>query len=123
MIYQYSLVKLLGVEYVAKSLHWLEAANPSIRNFMTNTSLSVTGAKIWNLLHKNIKSKPSMDSFKASLTTFIMMIPDNPHVPGIASQNSFIFATLLAYNTTAWNSSVDSLVGGLEDDALPDVQS
>ena len=40
MIYQYSLVKLLGVEYVAKSLHWLEAANPSIRNFMTNPSLS-----------------------------------------------------------------------------------
>ena len=84
-------------------------------------SFTVSGAKMWNLLPKNIKSKPSLDSFKASLTKFIMMIPDNPPVPGIASQNSLLH--LLAYNTTAWNPSDDSLVGGLEDDALPDVQS
>ena len=74
-------------------------------------SFTVTGAKLWNLIPKGIKAKCSMDSFKAALTKFIMMVPDNPPVPGIASQNSLLH--LLAYNTTAWNSG-DDTVGGVD---------
>ena len=82
---------------------------------MYDESFTVTGAKMWNLLPKSVKAKSSMDSFKSALTKFIMTVPDNPPVPGIASQNSLLY--LLANNTTAWNPGDITLYGGLEVEA------
>ena len=76
-------------------------------------SFAVSGPKLWNLIPKTIKEKPTLDSFKAALTKFIMTVPDNPPVPGIASQNSLVH--LLASNTTSWDGD-DAVPGGLEDD-------
>ena len=81
---------------------------------MFDSSFSVNGAKLWNLIPKKIKSKRSLDAFKAALTKYIMTVPDNPPVPGIASQNSLLH--LLASYNTAWNSGDDTDYGGLEDD-------
>ena len=79
---------------------------------MLDESFTVFGARLWNLLPPKIKSKRTLDSFKAALTKFIMTVPDNPPVPGIASQNSLLH--LLASNTTAWNPGVN-VDGVLED--------
>ena len=81
---------------------------------MFDESFAVYGGRLWNLLPPVIKSKRTLDSFKAALTKYIMSVPDNPPVPGIASQNSLLH--LLASNTTAWNTGDANVDGVLEDD-------
>ena len=78
---------------------------------MYDESFSVYGAKLWNLIPPKIKSRFTLDSFKAALTKFIMKVSDNPPVPGISSQNSLLH--LLASNT-AWSTG-DEVDGVLED--------
>ena len=78
---------------------------------MYDESFSVYGAKLWNLIPPKIKSRSTLDSFKAALTKFIMKVSDNPPVPGISSQNSLLH--LLASNT-AWSTG-EEVDGVLED--------
>ena len=56
-------------------------------------SFHVTAAKFWNKLPRNIKEKPSLDSFKISLTKFLMSFPDKPPIHGVSSKNSILDIT------------------------------
>ena len=64
-------------------------------------SFPIIGGKLWNLLPKAIKLKTSLESFKTALTKFILQVPDQPPVPGIASDNSLL--TLLV---STWRNSI-----------------
>ena len=57
-------------------------------------SFHIVGGKLWNLIPKIIKRKPSLDSFKTALSKYNAQFPDHPPVPGIASDNSLL--TVLA---------------------------
>ena len=74
-------------------------------------SFTIKGAKLWNMIPKSIKEKTSLETFKGSLTKLILRLPDNPPVPGRASQNSLLY--ILATDNTAGN--YGELAGGLED--------
>ena len=73
-------------------------------------SFHVFGAKLFNLIPKQIKKKKSLDSFKASLTKFILLPPDHPPVPGIASENSLL--QLLASERAPWREQCDEILPG-----------
>ena len=53
-----------------------------------DNSFHINGAKLWNCIPKEICSKPTITSFKAALTKFLLTLQDHPPVPGIASHNS-----------------------------------
>jgi hypothetical protein len=63
-------------------------------------SFHVVGARLWNLLPRAIKQKDTLSSFKSALTKFIILPPDHPPVPGIASENSLL--QLLASDRATW---------------------
>ena len=63
-----------------------------------DSSFHVYGAKLWNVIPKDIKEKKTMDSFKCALTKLLMQLPDEPPIPGVASENSLVH--LLAYHST-----------------------
>ena len=67
-----------------------------------DTSFHINGAKLWNCIPKDIRSKPSTTSFKAALTKFLLTLQDHPPVPGIASHNSLL--EVLASGDTAHGS-------------------
>ena len=67
-------------------------------------SFHVVGARLWNLVPRAIKQKDTLDSFKSALTKFIMLPPDKPPVPGIASENSLL--QLLASDRATWRNLV-----------------
>ena len=46
------------------------------------------------IISKVVKCKPTLDSFKNSVSRYISQFPDHPPVPGIASDNSLL--TLLS---------------------------
>ena len=69
-------------------------------------SFRVTGAKLWNQVPNLIRQKTSLDSFKAALTKYLLLLQDHPPVPGISSSNSL--RTILA--------SGGSALGAVEDD-------
>ena len=54
-------------------------------------SFRVKGAKLFNIIPKYVRHKQTLNSFKSSLTKFLLTIEDHPPVPGIASQNSLLF--------------------------------
>ena len=58
-------------------------------------SFHVNGARLWNSLPKAVKRKKTFNSFKSALTTLLLQLPDNPPIPGTASENSLLY--LLAY--------------------------
>ena len=74
-------------------------------------SFRVTGAKLWNLIPPAIRQKTSLDSFKAALTKFLLLLQDFPPVPGISSSNSLL--TVLASGGPAQ--------GAVEDDGVRDL--
>ena len=53
-------------------------------------SFRVTGARLWNLIPTAIRQKTSLDSFKAALTKFLLLLQDCPPVTGIYSANSLL---------------------------------
>ena len=53
-------------------------------------SFHVNGARLWNSIPKRVKQKKSFATFKAALTKLTLQLPDNPPIPGIASENSLI---------------------------------
>ena len=58
-----------------------------------DSSFPVRGAMLWNTLPPHITAKPTMESFKYSLTTYLRSFPDNPPIQGLSNRNS-----LLDYN-------------------------
>ena len=76
-------------------------------------SFHVTAAKLWNRIPRKIKEKPSLDSFKVSLTKFLMSFPDQPPIHGISSLNS-----ILDIKTTKDTELPNSLSrGGVDEDS------
>ena len=71
----------------------VRGSKPKIQRLYDN-SFKVVGAKMWNLLPSTIRKKTTLDSFKASLTKYLLLLQDNPPVPGISSANSLL--TVLA---------------------------
>ena len=53
-------------------------------------SFRINGAKLWNAVPKVIRQKPSLGSFKSSLTKHLMLLQDNPPIPGFPSSNSIL---------------------------------
>ena len=76
-----------------------------------DSSFPIIGGKLWNLLPKDIKLKPSLDSFKNSLTKLLLQVQDHPPVPGIASENSLL--SLLVSDRSTWG--IPTNVGGRAD--------
>ena len=56
----------------------------SVRNAL-ETSLRVKGARLYNLLPKELREQDgcSVESFKANLDTWLSIVPDQPTIPGI----------------------------------------
>ena len=55
-----------------------------------DTSFRISSAKLWNIVPKDIRAKPSFNSFKSALTKYLLQLPDRPPVPGISSNNSLL---------------------------------
>ena len=55
-----------------------------------DTSFRISSAKLWNRVPKDIRAKPSFNSFKSALTKYLLQLPDRPPVPGISSNNSLL---------------------------------
>ena len=53
-----------------------------------DASFSVIGAKLWNLLPKNVNTCISLDSFKIQLGNFLSNIPDNHPVTNYTTINN-----------------------------------
>ena len=62
-----------------------------------DSSFHITGGKMWNLLPPEIKNKPSLLSFKTSLSKYLKQFPDQPPVPGIPSENSLSTILMLRW--------------------------
>ena len=77
-------------------------------------SFKVVGAKIWNLLPKSIRQRNTLSSFKAALTKFLLLLKDNPPVPGISRSNSLI--DVLQAGGPAWD-TVEDDDGGQDEEA------
>ena len=76
-------------------------------------SFHVTAAKLWNKIPRKIKEKPSLDSFKISLTKFLMSFPDRPPIHGVSSTNS-----LLDITTIKMGESLNTISrGGVDEDS------
>ena len=73
-------------------------------------SFRITGAKLWNIIPQVIRRKTSLDSFKSALTKYLMLLQDNPPVPGIPSSNPLLH--ILVSGRSAQGSVED--VGGSE---------
>ena len=57
---------------------------------MYDDSFRITGAKLWNAVPKNIRQKTSLGSFKSALTKHLLLLQDNPPIPGFSSANSIL---------------------------------
>ena len=57
---------------------------------MFDSSFRIIGAKLWNIIPKEIRCKPSLSSFKSSLTRYLLQLQDCPPIPGISSANSLL---------------------------------
>ena len=57
-------------------------------------SFRISSAKLWNRVPKDIRAKPSFNSFKLALTKYLLQLPDCPPVPGISSNNSLLDLSL-----------------------------
>ena len=66
-----------------------KTCRPKIQR-MYDASFRVTGAKLWNITPKFIRRKVTLSSFKSSLTKYLLLLQDNPPVPGISSSNSIL---------------------------------
>ena len=61
------------------------------------SSFSVNGAKLWNVLPKAINCDQNFNSFKNQLDTFLLSTPDEPPVRGYVSRNSNSLLNWLSY--------------------------
>ena len=66
-----------------------KTCSPRIQR-MYDDSFRVVGAKLWNRIPSTIRSKPTLSSFKSSLTKYLMSLRDCPPVSGITSANSIL---------------------------------
>ena len=66
-----------------------------------DSSFHIVGGKMWNLLPAGIKNKPSLSSFKSSLSKYISMFPDHPPIPGMPSENSLLHLLILHWRNPA----------------------
>jgi hypothetical protein len=53
-----------------------------------DASFAVHGAKLWNILPKDVKEHTNLDGFKNALWKFMDRIPDNPPVTGYTTTNN-----------------------------------
>ena len=55
-----------------------------------DSSFAVFAPRLWNTLPKSIRAVDTFTRFKAALTRYMLSIPDEPPVHGIASSNSLL---------------------------------
>ena len=55
-----------------------------------DASFAVKGPMLWNRIPASITTKPTLDSFKCALTTWLYSLPDRPPIQGISSRNSIL---------------------------------
>ena len=73
-----------------------------------DASFRVTGAKLWNLLPKAIKNKPTLESFKAALTKYITSLPDEPPIPGQPNDNSLTTQLKISWRNPTYGGQTPS---------------
>ena len=88
----------LNFEFYESTRHGIRCTIPPlVKNSSTKAqslyddSFRVKGAKLFNIIPKHIRQKQTLNSFKSTLTKFLLKLEDHPPVPGIASQNSLLF--------------------------------
>ena len=55
-----------------------------------DNSFRIRAAKLWNTIPAKLTVKPSMESFKNGLTSYINSLPDRPPIQGFSSRNSLL---------------------------------
>ena len=55
-----------------------------------DSSFGVRGPSLWNKIPADITMKPSLDSFKAALTKWLLTLPDEPPIHGHSRKNSLL---------------------------------
>ena len=95
----------LGIEFTFSDRRGFRAKVPSIhkeakRKFSTqyDASFAVRGPMLWNKIPAEITVKPTMDSFKNALTSWLFTVPDRPPIQGLASRNSLLELNLANIN-------------------------
>lgn len=63
-----------------------------------DSSFAVKGPMLWNRIPAHITTKPTLDSFKSSLTTWLYSLPDRPPIQGTSSRNSILDLNLTTIN-------------------------
>ena len=63
-----------------------------------DNSFRVRAAKLWNTIPAKLTTKPSFMSFKNSLTSYLISLPDRPPIQGFPSRNSLLDFNLLNIN-------------------------
>ena len=58
-----------------------------------DASFAVFAPRLWNTLPKMIRQEESFQRFKASLTRYLLSIPDEPPISGASSSNSLLQRT------------------------------
>ena len=66
-----------------------KTCRPKIQK-MYDESFRVNGAKLWNAIPVVIRRKTSLGSFKSALTRHLLLLQDNPPIPGFSSANSIL---------------------------------
>ena len=74
-----------GIQAVIPPLH-RQASRRAQQKY--DSSFSVLGPKLWNLLPKSTTLQPTLVSFKSSLQKFLDATPDKPPVSGYVTANS-----------------------------------
>ena len=87
----------IGIEFTQSDRRGIRAKVPKItrdaklkHRTQYDNSFAVRGPMLWNRIPAHITNKPSLDSFKFALTTWLYSLPDRPPIQGISSRNSIL---------------------------------
>ena len=94
----------LNVTFVESSRFGLLAAVPQLSQgsrmkaiSLYDSSFSVKGPQLWNLIPKGIRTEQTLTGFKNELDIYLKSVPDKPPVPGYSTQNN---NSLLEWNNS-----------------------
>ena len=95
----------IGIEFNQTGRRGIRAKIPKINKdaklkhrTQYDSSFAVRGPMLWNRIPAHITTKPTMESFKSALTTWLFSLPDHPPIQGTSSRNSILDLNLSTLN-------------------------
>ena len=87
----------LKIEFTHSDRRGIRAIVPTIpkeakSKYLTiyDSSFGVRGPSLWNKIPADVTMKPSLESFKSSLTKWLLNLPDEPPIHGHTRKNSLL---------------------------------